>query len=77
MSERTIGGSIKMTVQTLTIGKRQFVVIPKSDYERLRKRAGETKVRKEVAEEAMRDLARYRRTGKSVPWSRAKRELGL
>lgn len=74
---RTIPGSVDMTVQTLTIGKRKYVVIAERDYERLRKKAGETEVRDEVADEAMRDLGRYRRTGKAIAWSQAKRKLGL
>ena len=66
-----------MDVQTLTIGKRRFVVIPERDYERLRKRAGEEEVRPEFAEEAMRELKAYRKTHKAADWTDIKRKLGL
>ena len=66
-----------MTIQTLTLGKRRFVVVPKRDFQRLRKQAGASAVRAEFAEEAMRELHAYRKTGKAVEWSSVKRRLGL
>jgi hypothetical protein len=66
-----------MDVQTLTIGKRRFVVVPEREFERLRKRAGEGEVRPEFAEEAMRDLKAYRKTGKAIEWTDVKHKLGI
>ena len=67
-----------MDVQTLTIGKRRFVVLPERDFERLRKRAGlEEEVRPEFADEAMRELKAYRKTGKAADWADVKRRLDL
>jgi hypothetical protein len=64
-------------IQMLTIGKRRFVVIPESDFRRLQKRAGEGEVRPEFAEEAMRELQAYRKTGKAAKWKDIKRMLEL
>jgi hypothetical protein len=66
-----------MTTQTLTIGKRRFVVVPEREFRRLQKRAEEGKVRPEFAEEAMRELKAYRKTGKAIEWTDVKRKLGL
>ena len=66
-----------MTTQTLVIGKRRFVVIPEREFRRLQKRAGEGEVCPEFAEEAMRELKAYRKTGKATDWKDAKRKLGL
>ena len=66
-----------MTIQTLTIGKRRFVLVPERDFQRLQKRAGEHEIRPEVAREAMRELAAYRKTGKAADWKSVKRRLGL
>ncbi len=66
-----------MTTQTLTLGKRRFVVIPERDFQRLQKAAGERAVRPEFAEEAMRELKAYRKTGKAAKWTDVKRKLGL
>jgi hypothetical protein len=66
-----------MTPQTLVIGKRRFVVIPEREFRRFQKRAGEGKVRPEFAEEAMRELRAYRKTGKAADWNDVKRKLGL
>jgi hypothetical protein len=63
--------------QTLTIGKRRFVLLPERDFLRLQKRAGQRPVRPEFAEEAMRELFAYRKTGKAANWSDVKRKLGL
>jgi hypothetical protein len=66
-----------MTTQTLTIGKRRFIVVPERDFRRLQKRAGESDVRPEFAEEAMRELRSYRKSGKAANWTDVKRKLGL
>lgn len=66
-----------MTIQTLTIGKRRFVVVPEKDFQRLQKRAGAHEVRPEFAEEAMRELQAYRKTGKATDWRSVKHRLGL
>jgi hypothetical protein len=66
-----------MTVQTLTIGKRRFVVVAESDFHRLQRRAAEREVRPEFAKDAMRQLRAYRKTGKASEWSQIKRRLGL
>ena len=66
-----------MFTQTLTIGKRRFVIVPERDFRRLQKRSGEGIVRPEFAEEAMRELKAYRKTGKAANWTEVKRKLGL
>jgi hypothetical protein len=65
-----------MTPQTLTIGRRRFVLIPELEFMRLRKRAGDIAVRPEFAAEAMQELRAYRKTGKAKSWSQVKRKLG-
>jgi hypothetical protein len=65
-----------MNMQTLTLGKRRFVVIPEREFHRLQKKAG-VAVSPEFAEDAMRELKSYRRTGKAAKWSDVKRKLGL
>ncbi len=66
-----------MVAQTLTIGKRRFVLVPERDFRRLQKRAGGREVRAEFGEEAMRELKAYRRTGKAADWKAVKHRLGL
>jgi hypothetical protein len=66
-----------MTTQTLTIGKRRFVVVPERDFRRLQRRASEAAVRPEFAQEAMRALKAYRRTRKAADWIDVKRKVGL
>jgi hypothetical protein len=66
-----------MLTQTLTIGKRRFVLVPERDFQRLQKQAGRTAVRPEFAEEAMRELKTYRKTRKAANWTDVKRKLGL
>jgi hypothetical protein len=63
--------------QTLTIGKRRFVVVPEREFQRLQERAGEGAIRTEFAEEAMRELKAYQKTGKAADWKDVKRKLGL
>jgi hypothetical protein len=66
-----------MITQTLTIGKRRFVVVPERDFLRLQKRAGDVAVQLQFAEEAMRELNAYRKSGKAADWNDVKRKLGL
>jgi PHD/YefM family antitoxin component YafN of YafNO toxin-antitoxin module len=66
-----------MTVQTLTIGKRRFVLVPESDFRKLQRRAASEELRPEFAEEAMKELRAYRKTGKARRWDQVKRKLGL
>ena len=55
-----------MTTQTLTIGKRRFVLVSERDFQRLQKQASQRAVRPEFAEQAMRELQAYRKTGKAA-----------
>jgi hypothetical protein len=66
-----------MTTQTLTLGKRRFVVLPERDFQRLQKQAALVQVRPEFAKEAMKELQAYRKTGKAANWTDVKRKLGL
>lgn len=72
-----------MTVASLKIGKREFVVIPKREYARFEAwRAGAVSRREPVDDEDRRDVALARRRlndpkEKPVPYTRARRELGL
>ncbi len=66
-----------MTTQTLTIGKRRFVLLPERDFLRLQKKAEKIAVRPEFAEEAMRELKTFRKTRRAADWSDVKRKLGL
>jgi hypothetical protein len=66
-----------MTMQTLTIGKRKFVLIAERDFRRLQKRAGEPIVREDFGKDAMRQLKSYRKTRKAASWTSVKRKLGL
>lgn len=66
-----------MTTQTLTIGKRRFVVVAERDFARLQKLAGKQQVRALFADDAMKDLRAYRRTRQATDWKRIKRRLGI
>lgn len=63
--------------QTLTIGKRRFVLVPEREFMRLQERAGRRQVRSEFAREAMRELRAYKKTRKAADWSSVKRRLGI
>ncbi|HEY8665231.1 MAG TPA: hypothetical protein VIL86_01140 [Tepidisphaeraceae bacterium] len=63
-----------METQTLTLGKRRFIVVPERDFRRLQKQASESAVRSEFAEEAMRELRAYRKTRKAAEWNDIKRK---
>lgn len=66
-----------MTTQTLTIGKRRYVVVPEREFLRLQARADKREVRLDFARAAMRELKAYRKTGKAAKWSDVERRLGL
>lgn len=66
-----------MTTQTLTLGKRRFVVVSEREFQRLQKQAAAREVNPEFAKEAMRELRAYRKTGKAADWTEIKRKLGL
>lgn len=66
-----------MTLQTMTVGKRRFVLVPEREFRRLKKREEEAAVRAEFGQEATRALRAYRKTGKAENWSDLKRKLGL
>lgn len=66
-----------MAPQTLTLGKKRFVIVPERDFRRLQKKAREAQVRPEFAEDAMRELRAYQKTGKAADWKDVKRKLGL
>ena len=66
-----------MTTQTLTIGRRRFVLLPERDFKKLQKQADRATVRSDFAEEAMRDVKAYRKHGKAANWTDVKRKLGL
>jgi len=66
-----------MIATTLTIGKRRFVLLPEAEFHRLQKRAAAKTVRPTFAQDAMRELRAYRKTGKAANWADVKRKLGL
>jgi hypothetical protein len=81
-----------MTVQTLTLGKQKFVVVPEKEFRRLQQKALQTgsegkasAPRESTGAEDRRDasvlrrrLAEMRRRGeKPLPYARARKELGL
>lgn len=66
-----------MTTQTLTIGKRRFVVVAERDFVRLQKLAAKREVIADFADDAMKDLRAYRRTRKAAGWKSVKRRLGI
>lgn len=71
-----------MTIATLKIGSRKFVVLPERDFDRIR--SGDEQYRRLKAEDqalgklASRRLAAFKQSGqKGVPLEQVKRELGL
>jgi hypothetical protein len=68
-----------MTVGTLTIGRKKFVVIPEKEYRQLKKLAG--MLPDESIEQDLRDSAELRRRksagGKPVPLAAVRKRLGL
>lgn len=62
-----------MTVGTLKVGKKEFVVLPKREYERLAARLAENA---EDVRRARAAWAEYRKTGRSVTLEELEKELG-
>ena len=62
-----------MTVGTLKVGKREFVVLPRREYERLAARLAEDARDVRRARAA---LAHYRKTGRGITQEQLERELG-
>jgi hypothetical protein len=64
-----------MTVQTLKLGRREYVLISKKDFARLQRRAGE------LTEQDLGDIAESKRRlaepGRSIPLSDVRKRLGL
>ena len=65
-----------MTVQTIEIGRKKFVLLAEGDFRKLQKRAAAGEVRPDFAEEAMKELRAYRKTGKARRWEQVKADLG-
>jgi hypothetical protein len=51
--------------------------VSERDFLRLQRQAGQRIVDREFAQEAMRELKAYRKTGKAANWTDVKRKLGL
>jgi hypothetical protein len=62
-----------MTVSTLKIGRQEYVVVPRKDFDRLRRQAEEISAQDkgDVAE------AKRRETEPSIPLERVRKRLGL
>jgi hypothetical protein len=62
-----------MTIQTLTLGKRKFVVIPEKDFRRLQRKAGE------ISNQDKGDIAEAKRREHepAVPLEAVRKRLGL
>ena len=62
-----------MTVQTLSVGKRKFVLLPEKDYRRLQKKA------EEISAQDKGDVAEAKRRERepSVPLEAIRKRLGL
>jgi hypothetical protein len=64
-----------MAVQTLRLGGREFVILPKREYERLRAKA------RKLSEQDRGDIAKSKRriaeSGRSIPLADVRRRLGL
>jgi hypothetical protein len=64
-----------MTIANLKIGRRDYVVVPKRDFERLEAQARQAAEDRADVAEAMRRLKNPRR--KTIPLAQLKTELGL
>ena len=65
-----------MTVATLKIGRQEYVVVPRKDFERLQRQV--SKVDPEDVADAAESLRRLRDPAeKRVPWSLVKKRAGL
>jgi hypothetical protein len=64
-----------MTVQTIKLAGKEFVIVPKNDFARLQRRAGE------LTKQDLGDIAESKRrlaaSGRSVPLSEVRKRLGL
>lgn len=80
-----------MTVQTLTLGRRKFVVIPEKDFRRLQQKADagaapkSSRSKSKATAQDQRDASilrrrladMRRRNEKPIPYAQARKELGL
>jgi hypothetical protein len=71
-----------MTVANLKIGKRNFVVVPERDFDRMQRE--NQQYRRLLNEDAAlgclaeKELKAFRKSGgKGIPWAQVKKELGL
>ncbi len=71
-----------MTVSTLKIGDKNFIVLPKRDFERITRENAQ--YRQLINEDhalgklAEKELKSFRKKGsKGIPWEQVKKELGL
>jgi hypothetical protein len=64
-----------MTVQTVKLAGKEFVIVPKNDFTRLQRRAGE------LTKQDLGDIAESKRRltapGRSIPLSEVRKRLGL
>jgi hypothetical protein len=64
-----------MTVQTVKIGRREFVIFPKKDFNRLQRQAGA------LTDQDRGDIAESKRRlaepGRSIPLAEVRKRLGL
>ena len=68
-----------MTIQTLTLGKKKFVVLPEKDFRQLQKQAQQTTAedRRDAATLRRRLSSMRRRNEKPQPYLQARKDLGL
>jgi hypothetical protein len=73
MQRASYGKGRRMSVQTLTMGKRKFVVIPESEFRRLKEKA------EEITAQDKGDIAEAKRRKRepSVPLEAVRKRLGL
>ena len=64
-----------MTISTLKLGRKEFVVISKRDFKRMAAKLMEDEENAEDVRLAKAALAEYRRTGKSITLEDLEREL--
>ncbi len=66
-----------METQTITIGKKRYVLMPEKEYEKLRTRKDRQLVCEDIVSDAMTQVQEYRKTGQARDWAEIKKELGL
>ncbi len=71
-----------MTVQTLTLGKNKFVVVPEREFDRLRRENAQYRAMlnedRRLGKLAEKELKAHRKSGrKGTAWEAVKNELGL